>query len=1056
MVTMKATFLFAARVLAATSLAALPAAARPNPAAFTPQVTAGTPPADSGNGLDPRRVGVRAFGSYWGGAGEQIDTTSGNVNFSIPLMTLQGRGGWTIPIVLSYNSQMWRMDSGGTWLMGADVGYGLGWRLQAGSITPVWANVSQIDHYIFADATGAEYNLSVNNNGVWSSLEGTYAVYDSNANELHQPDGSFWVMGCTSAGGEADSGTMYPTTIEDANGNQITIYYATGAGGGGPNTSARILLILDARGGGWYLPLMLDGVTYQFTYNSDPIPHLTQITNAIGTAEQYTFSPLNGKPLYSPIDGSAQGTTTLLEGIAVTGMGVGHSFTYGTGGEMSSLTTPLGGTLGWTYGTPTYEGTIQIREVRGRTMVPVSGGSTYSWSFGYNTSSDGSQGFHQSTTLTDLGANTQKVYTPAVAVSGLSLVMPIAYEEHNSNGSVPLHKDYTWTQDGNGAAYMGSVKTTLDLGTSYAAVTTTTQILDTYGNVLKSTVYDYNQSTPTKTYNMTYVTDPNYTSIYIRNRLSQATVTTSTGTVTVAQRGYDDGPDTSGGYSWPITNPNYTCGALQNQYGLNQHDSNYNVNFLYRGNLTWSNNNGDINCYAYQITGVPYLAQNGAGTTINTTPSSSTNYALPGVLSPNGNSNLATSVGYASSFAVTSVAGPNGATATTTYDTYGRPQKSTIPDGAETDYTYTYIPNVQTATITTNGATQWEKTTLDGFGRTISVQTGYGSTTVNEVDTQYAPCACSPLGKMWRVSQPYAPGGGQAWTTYAYDGSGRTVTVTKPDGASTTTYTYQGNLTTVTDQAGKWKTFTNDAFGNLVTVSEPDPDPNNPSHTAITNYTYNAVNQLVGVSMQRYTGPGTTYTQTRSFGWTGQDMTSATNPEDGTVTYQYDGAHHVTQRTDALGTANSVLLRQLRPVDECAALGDERHPVWSTARISGPARSGRELLLRSGARRHKRIHREHLGAPGRSAVPYSGRLVVPNAVFLQLQHGRAGAGAGVRGGRADAGYHIHVGQSGQDDGDRVPGTGHHDVFLAGLPVYLRWGGTVERHNGAELLVRRLL
>jgi hypothetical protein len=39
------------------------------------------PMADSGGGLDPRRVGVRALGTYWGGAGEQIDTVSGNVNF---------------------------------------------------------------------------------------------------------------------------------------------------------------------------------------------------------------------------------------------------------------------------------------------------------------------------------------------------------------------------------------------------------------------------------------------------------------------------------------------------------------------------------------------------------------------------------------------------------------------------------------------------------------------------------------------------------------------------------------------------------------------------------------------------------------------------------------------------------------------------------------------------------------------------------------------------------------------------------------------------------------
>jgi YD repeat-containing protein len=56
------------------------------------------------------------------------------------------------------------------------------------------------------------------------------------------------------------------------------------------------------------------------------------------------------------------------------------------------------------------------------------------------------------------------------------------------------------------------------------------------------------------------------------------------------------------------------------------------------------------------------------------------------------------------------------------------------------------------------------------------------------------------------------------------------------------------------------------------------------------------VNQLVQVSMPRSTG-----TQTRSFSYSGTDMISATNPENGTVTYTYDAAHHVTQRTDAMG-----------------------------------------------------------------------------------------------------------------------------------------------------------
>jgi YD repeat-containing protein len=49
------------------------------------------------------------------------------------------------------------------------------------------------------------------------------------------------------------------------------------------------------------------------------------------------------------------------------------------------------------------------------------------------------------------------------------------------------------------------------------------------------------------------------------------------------------------------------------------------------------------------------------------------------------------------------------------------------------------------------------------------------------------------------------------------------------------------------------------------------------------------------------TMPRSNGTQIRTFQWNGADLISTTNPENGTVTYQYDGAHHVTLRTDAKG-----------------------------------------------------------------------------------------------------------------------------------------------------------
>uniref|UniRef100_Q024R8 Fibronectin type-III domain-containing protein n=1 Tax=Solibacter usitatus (strain Ellin6076) TaxID=234267 RepID=Q024R8_SOLUE len=173
------------------------------------------------NGLEPRRLGVKPTGTYWGGAGEQVDMLFGNLNYTLPLWNPKSRGGWGVNFALTYNSQIWRQDSGGTWLFGQDVGYGMGWKLLAGAITPIWSG-SQLDHYLSTDSTGAEYRLDQNNSGVWTSQEGIYVSYDSNANRLYFPDGSFWVMGCVSGGSEQDAGTSYPTTMQDTNGNSLS------------------------------------------------------------------------------------------------------------------------------------------------------------------------------------------------------------------------------------------------------------------------------------------------------------------------------------------------------------------------------------------------------------------------------------------------------------------------------------------------------------------------------------------------------------------------------------------------------------------------------------------------------------------------------------------------------------------------------------------------------------------------------------------------------------------------------------------------------------------
>ena len=128
----------------------------------------------SGPPAGTHRTGVKSTGSYWGAAGEQIDLLSGNLSYSIPLIQARGRGGPGMNFTLSYNSQIWQQSGGTTSLLGRDLGFGLGWTLQAGSLLQVLNS-----YYIFTDSTGAQYKLDQNSNGVWTSRDGVYLAYDS-------------------------------------------------------------------------------------------------------------------------------------------------------------------------------------------------------------------------------------------------------------------------------------------------------------------------------------------------------------------------------------------------------------------------------------------------------------------------------------------------------------------------------------------------------------------------------------------------------------------------------------------------------------------------------------------------------------------------------------------------------------------------------------------------------------------------------------------------------------------------------------------------------------
>ena len=851
--------------------------------------------------VDPRRTGVRSVGSYWGGMGESIDTLSGNLNFTLPLVSAQGRNGWSVPIGLAYNSQNWRQDvqtspaATYNWNLGQDLGYGYGWQLQLGSIVPFYNGVvyGQIDHYLFTDSTGAQHALKPGPNSLWTDQDSLYIGFDPVASVLHFRDGTFWKMGCVSGGLEPDFGTMYPTELDDTNGNQIAIRYATGYGVNWPNSSSRIVEIQDvrARPNGSNPPR-----TFYFTYAAqqyDPIPlHLTAINNTIGTGEIYTLSynntpsPANVATLVDPFSRGTYGNILALTGINLVSTSMNYGFGYdyqpGTGtssGELIQAQLPMGGVLGWGHSTVAYNNNRSQREVTTRS-VNLSGAGTSTYTFS-RTFANGTDTTHNASVLSDPSGDQRSwTYLTAGNAGSNPVGLVAAQQTISASGATPSVSTPTWSLDSNGNPYVSSV-----LFCVYGACAKSTQALDGYGNTSTRAIFDFGHSgatTADRTYSYTYA--PSWASQYVTNHIFTPLVTAAvavagSAAVTVVTNTYDNpvASPLSG-----VSCPNVNCPTEWNSAYVSNAGA-----LQFRGNLTQSTARGVTNSYTVNVLGTRTAATNSVKT-VDAAYSTATNYAAPDLVNLNGVGTLQTNYAYNAFLGTTATTdNGNGAVASSTYDTAGRLATSKTPDGSVTTYTYgTTAPFTQTATVTTSdhGQNRATITTFDGFGHAVGVvRNDSAGNLVSQTQTKYTPASCAPFGMATQVSQPYGLNGTPVFTTTTYDGAGQRLTTTLVDG-SVTSVSHNGNSTTVTDAALNWKTTTTDVFGNVTSVVEPDPAAPT-SNTFSTSYSYDRQNDITSVTMTR---GGATQTRTFNYDPNTFQLTSKNEPETGTTSYTYN------------------------------------------------------------------------------------------------------------------------------------------------------------------------
>jgi RHS repeat-associated protein len=276
------------------------------------------------------------------------------------------------------------------------------------------------------------------------------------------------------------------------------------------------------------------------------------------------------------------------------------------------------------------------------------------------------------------------------------------------------------------------------------------------------------------------------------------------------------------------------------------------------------------------------------------------------------------------------IPGGNGSTTafetTIVYDVNtGLPVSTTDPNGLETRMEYDdpllrptkvsrYHNNqpVGGATETSYGAgtsesTRWVKvrsqidaekwaegyTWFDGLGRT------YKSQNVDSNGDVFIETLFDAVGRVWKTSNPYRSGDTILWTENFYDTAGRLFKVKTPDNSEVetaygvaTTGSRIGTVETVADQAEKQRRSITNALGQLTRLDEPNDAGELGTISAPnqdTLYAYDTLSNITTVTQG---------VQTRSFAYDSLSrLKSATNPESGTISYQYDLKGNLTQKS---------------------------------------------------------------------------------------------------------------------------------------------------------------
>jgi RHS repeat-associated protein len=250
---------------------------------------------------------------------------------------------------------------------------------------------------------------------------------------------------------------------------------------------------------------------------------------------------------------------------------------------------------------------------------------------------------------------------------------------------------------------------------------------------------------------------------------------------------------------------------------------------------------------------------------------------------------------------VTSITDPNSQATTKTYDIMGRLAGIAYSDGGSTTYCYTDLGGatcsqafappfevVETKAITSS-VNQISTYVFDGLGRVTQTQLNSDSPTATYTQTTYdAVGRKSRVYNPTRCNPPTTNCGETTWgyATYNYDALNRVTSIIEQDGSAITTNYASFPCATITDETGKSRKSCADGLGRLSYVWE---DPTGLNYETV--YQYSALGDLLSVTQN---GSNSSNARLRSFSYDSMSrLTSANNPESGTVAYGYDADGNV-------------------------------------------------------------------------------------------------------------------------------------------------------------------